>query len=68
MNTHGGKREGAGRKNLTPGIKRVQFCVSVKPETRDKAAELRSAGIKLGQYIDQLVEDLHKELMSSFDK
>lgn len=64
MNTHGGKREGAGRKSLTPGIKRVQFCVSVKPETRDKAAELRAAGIKLGQHIDQLVDDLYNKLIS----
>lgn len=67
MNTHGGKREGAGRKSLTPGEKRVQFSVSVRPETRDKAADLRAAGIKLGLYIDQLVDDLHKEMMSSFD-
>lgn len=64
MNTHGGKRFGAGRPEINPQTKRVQFCVSVKPETKLMAAELRKNGIRLGQHIDQLVMQLIEELQS----
>lgn len=64
MNTHGGKRPGAGRKMMTPGEKRVQFSISVSPETRRKAADLRKAGIKIGLEIDKLIQDIHAQLLN----
>jgi hypothetical protein len=36
----GGKREGAGRKPLPPGEKRVPVCVKLKPETAQRLREL----------------------------
>lgn len=62
MENRGGKRPGAGRKEIDPNKKRVQFCVSVRPETKELAARLRENGIKLGQHIDQLVMDLYEEM------
>lgn len=64
MNTHGGKRLGAGRPEINPQSKRVQFSISVKPETKLMAAELRENGIRLGQHIDKLVMELIEELHS----
>lgn len=38
--------------------KRVQFSVSVTPETREGARILKARGVKLGRHVDELVADL----------
>lgn len=55
----GGRRPGAGRKSVAN--KRVQVCVSVTQETKEKMAFLREKGIRIGRFVDELVEGLIEE-------
>ena len=52
----GGKREGAGRKPLPPGEKRVPVCVKLKPETVQKLRELAvERGISQAAVLEVLI-------------
>lgn len=65
MNNRGGKREGAGRKALSPDLKRVQLSVYIRPETKEKLSVLTETHrIKIGEEVDKLVTDLFNRLVS----
>ena len=53
----GGKREGAGRKALTPGDKRVQLSMTISPRAnawmRQMAAE---QGVPMGVILEVLID------------
>lgn len=52
----GGKREGAGRKPLPPGEKRVPVCVKLKPETAQRLRELAAErGISQAAVLESLI-------------
>lgn len=40
MNTHGGARDGAGRKKLPDGVKRTQMNIKVNAEEREAVKRL----------------------------
>ena len=56
IGVHGGKRDGAGRKSLSETNKRVNFSMTVCPETKHHLQEeARQRGLGIGQLIDELV-------------
>lgn len=56
-NTHGGKREGAGRKPGTDGAKGKILSCRVTPELHAKVSELASeAGLNISEFINQMIQ------------
>ena len=53
--TWGGKREGAGRKSLPEGMKRVNMVVKIKP---DIVADLKEIAKKESKSVSSIVEDI----------
>lgn len=51
----GGKREGAGRKPLPVGLKRVNLVVKVKPEI---VARLKELALEHKESVSSIVEDI----------
>lgn len=63
----GGKRDGSGRKSVHPTEKRVQMCITIAPETRDRLLTLRKKGQPIGRLIDRWTEDFcNKEKNTTF--
>jgi len=60
-NTHGGKREGSGRKRFGEE-KRVTITARVDTKTREGIEELKAKGWSLGKAIDEMVEEARKKL------
>lgn len=57
-NTWGGARPGAGRKSADPEDKRVQMCISIHRDTRDKLKAIsRTRKIRIGRLIDEMVKE-----------
>ena len=54
-NKRGGRRPGAGRPTLEPKCRRVSISISVDPEVKAMAAELRKAGVHLGPLFDLFI-------------
>ena len=54
--TYGGKRPGAGRKPMIPGEKKVQMTITILPKTRERIRLMRKRGIKIGEVVDEVVE------------
>ena len=54
-NKRGGRRPGAGRPTLEPKDRRVSISISVDPEVKAMAAELRKAGVHLGPLFDLFI-------------
>lgn len=54
--THGGAREGAGRKAVAPDEKRVTLGARVSPDTkRWIEAQALEQGVSIGRIVDELV-------------
>lgn len=54
----GGARPGSGRKQSEES--RVNLTVRVSKETRDRIAVLRSSGVKIGEQVDAMIDELFK--------
>lgn len=65
MNTHGGKRAGAGRKPMTEEKKKVQVSIYLKPETREMLKSLSRDNEPLGDLIERLVNEYQHRLDSN---
>ena len=53
----GGKRAGAGRKEVSQEKKRVQISISVAPVTKQRITDLRQQGIRVGEVVDELIRE-----------
>lgn len=65
MNTHGGKRPGAGRKPMKEEKKKVQVTIYLKPETREMLKSLSRDNEPLGDLIERLVNEYQHRLDSN---
>lgn len=54
QNTHGGKRQDAGRKSITEGVKRETFTLVLPP---DIIQYLRSLGRERSHYVERLIRE-----------
>ena len=54
----GGRREGAGRKAVSPDNKRATVTVRVLPSTKKKMSVLKAEGVKIGPLIDELISNI----------
>lgn len=64
MNTHGGKRAGAGRKPMTEEKKKVQVTIYLKPETKEMLKDLSKDNEPMGDLIERLVNEHLQKLES----
>lgn len=61
--THGGQRDGAGRKTYSPdGAKRETLTLRVHPDTKTRIKILKQMGVTIGTAFDTFVENLLNEL------
>lgn len=64
----GGKRPGAGRPTLeNPKDKKVQICVTIKPQTLINIHELRKDGVKVGKILDEAVKGIMERWLQGAD-
>ena len=53
----GGRREGAGRKALTPGEKRVQLSISASPRANEWMRQMaQEQGVPMGVILEVLID------------
>ncbi len=54
--TSGGRRPGAGKPSLAPGLRRKNMTLRLAPETVRRLALIRAAGFQTSRVVDDLVE------------
>ena len=54
----GGVRPGSGRPTKSASGARITFSVMVSPATRQRITALRSMGVKIGESVDEMIEQL----------
>lgn len=59
--SHGGKREGAGRKRMALSEKKTTYSLVVSPEDKQKLVELKAKGVKLSNEFSAFVDSLYKK-------
>ena len=69
MNTHGGARDGAGRKKLPDGVKRTQMNIKVNTEEREAVKRLLNEMRGRDRLLDkaEIEKKRHFEAMQKID-